>query len=184
MVFCSNCGSQLTLGNEKFCSVCGHKLDQQGEAANKKSFGITGTQGDVIGVGISGNANVIGKNISVGEQQLQTIPKEYGDSIIAFTDALNQQFKANNTPADKVAEVQRNVNEFTKELEGTQPGQDPSIIKKSNLKSKLLNIAKAALPILSETVPVALSAFTPLQPFGPLIGEDIQTLVKAVQKEI
>jgi hypothetical protein len=83
-----------------------------------------------------------------------------------------------------VAEVQRNVNEFTKELEGTKPGQDPGIIKKSNLKSKLINIAKAALPILSKTVPVALSAFTPLQSFSPLIGEDIQTLVQAVQKEV
>jgi hypothetical protein len=92
---------------------------------------------------------------------------------MAFTDALNQQFKANNTPSDKVAEVQRNVNEFTKEVEGTKPG----IIKKSNLKAKLMNIAKAALPILPKTLPVILSAFTPLQPFGPLIGEDIQTLV-------
>jgi hypothetical protein len=83
-----------------------------------------------------------------------------------------------------VAEVQRNVNEFTKELEGTRPGQDPGIVKKSNLKAKLINIAKAALPILPKTLPVILSAFTPLQPFGPLIGENIQTLVQAVQKEI
>jgi hypothetical protein len=58
---------------------------------------------------------------------------------------LNQQF---NSSPNKVAEVQRNVNEFTEELEGTKPGQDPGIIKKSNLKSKLLNIVKAALPIL------------------------------------
>ena len=83
-----------------------------------------------------------------------------------------------------MAEVQRNVNEFTEELEGTQPGQDPGITKKSNIKSKLLNIAKAAFVILPKTLPVILSAFTPLQPFSPLIGEDIQTLVQAVQKEI
>jgi hypothetical protein len=50
-----------------------------------------------------------------------------------------------------VAEVQRNVNEFTKELEGTQPGQDPGVIKKSNLKAKLINIAKTALVILPRT---------------------------------
>jgi hypothetical protein len=98
-----------------------------------------------------------------------------------LTDAINQQFKANNISPDKVAEVQRNVNEFTKELEGIKPGQYPGIVKKSNLKSKLLNIAKAALPILPK---LALSAFTPLHTFNPLIGEDIQTLVQAVQKEI
>ena len=41
------------------------------------------------------------------------------------------------------AEVQRNVNEFTKELEGTKPGQDPGIIKKSNLKVLGLDLVEA-----------------------------------------
>jgi hypothetical protein len=31
-----------------------------------------------------------------------------------------------------VAEIQGNVNEFTKELEGTKPGHDPGIVKRSN----------------------------------------------------
>ena len=53
MKYCPNCGNPLTLGNENFCPGCGHNLAQQvGEAANNKSIGITGTQGDVIGVGV------------------------------------------------------------------------------------------------------------------------------------
>jgi hypothetical protein len=52
--------------------------EQLGEAVNNKSIGITGTQGDVIGVGVSGNANIIVKNIgvgsiSIGDQQLQVL---------------------------------------------------------------------------------------------------------------
>ena len=58
------------------------------------------------------------------------------------------------------------------------------IVKKSKLKTKLINIAKAALTILPKTLPVILSAFIPLQPFSQLIGEGIQVLVQAVQKEI
>jgi len=195
MTFCSNCGSQLTSGTEKFCPQCGYGLSkgERGEdlksAENTRGINISGTQGDLMGVGFSGDGNIIGKNITVGsvgigEQQLQKIPKEYADSLKAFTDALNQQFKANNVSSDKVAEVQRNVNEFSKEIEGVKPGQDPGIIKKSNLKTKLINIAKAALTLLPKTLPAVLSAFTPLQPFSQLIGEDTQVLVDAVQREI
>jgi hypothetical protein len=144
--------------------------------------------GDVTGVGVKGSANIIGKNISVGGvaidgQQLQKIPKEYADSLKAFTDAINQQLKANNVPSDKVAEVQKNVEDFSKELEGIKPGQEPGVIKKTSLKSKLINIAKSVLPILPRTLQV-LTAFTPLAPFSGLIGEDTQALLKAVQNEI
>ena len=144
--------------------------------------------GDVVGVGVKGSGNIIGKNISVGsvsvnDQQLQKIPKEYADGLKAFTDAINQQFKSNNVPTDKVAEVQKNVDDFSKELEGVKPGQDPGIVKKSNLKTKLINIAKAALTILPKTLQV-ITAFTPLAPFSGLIGEDTQALIKAVQNEI
>jgi hypothetical protein len=149
---------------------------------------IDNAGGDVIGVGVKGSGNIIGKNISVGavtvgDQQLQKIPKEYADSLKAFTDAINQQFKAYNVPADKVAEVQKNVDEFSKELDGIKPGLEPGVIKKTSLKSKLIDIAKTVLPILPKTLQV-LTAFTPLAPFSGLIGEDTQILVKEVQNEI
>jgi hypothetical protein len=144
--------------------------------------------GDVVGVGVKGSGNIIGKNISVGsvsvsDQQLQKIPKEYADGLKAFTDAINQQFKVNNVPTYKVAEVQKNVDDFSKELEGVQPSQQLGVIKKTTLKSKLVDIAKAALTVLPKTLQVA-SAFTPLAPFSGLIGEDTQVLVQAIQKEI
>ena len=145
--------------------------------------------GDVTGVGVRGSGNIIGKNISVGsvsvgEQQLNRIPKEYAHNLKAFTNAINQQFNANNVPSEKVEEVQKKIDEFSKELEDVKPGQELGVIKKTSLKSKLINIAKAALTILPKTLPVGLSAFTPLAPFGGLIVEDTQVLVQAIQKEI
>jgi hypothetical protein len=62
--------------------------------------------GDIIGVDIKGSGNIVGKNIIVKSEQLQKIPTGYADSLQAFTDALNREFKANNVPPDKVAEVQ------------------------------------------------------------------------------
>ena len=140
--------------------------------------------GDIIGIDVKGSGNIIGKNISIETEQLKKIPNEYANSLKTFVDIINQQFRVNNASQDKVAEVQKNVDEFSKELEGVTLGQDPGIVKRSNLKSKLINIAKAALVILPKTVPAVLSAFTPLQPFNQLIGEDIEILVKAIQKEI
>jgi hypothetical protein len=80
--------------------------------------------------------------------------------------------------------VQKNVDEFSRELEGIKPGQPLGNTKKTTLKMKLIDIAKAALTILPKTLPVVLSAFTPLGPFSGLIGEDTQTLVQAIQNEI
>jgi hypothetical protein len=156
---------------------------------NNTGIHIGSVGGDAIGIGVNGSGNVIGKNISVGsinisDQQLQKIPDEYANSLKAFTDAINQQFKANNISSEKVDEVQKNVDEFSKELEDVRPGQELGIIRKTTLKSKLINIAKAALTILPKTLPVVLSAFTPLAPFSNLIGEDTQIIVKAVQNEI
>lgn len=103
--------------------------------------------GDIIGIDVKGSGNIIGKNISIETEQLKKITNEYANSLKTFVDIINQQFRANNVSQDKVAEVQKNVDEFSKELEGVTLGQDPGIVKRSNLKSKLINIAKAALVI-------------------------------------
>jgi hypothetical protein len=85
--------------------------------------------------------------VTVAAQQLKKIPKEYVDSLKAFTDVINQQFKDNNVPSHKLSEVQRNVDDFSRELEGIKSVQEPDVVKKTNLKSKLVNIVKAAFGI-------------------------------------
>ena len=66
MAFCFNCGQQLST-SEKFCPNCGQNLSDRTDS--KGSTNISGNKGDVIGVGISGSGNVIGKNIVVGSVQ-------------------------------------------------------------------------------------------------------------------
>jgi hypothetical protein len=71
MVFCSNCGSNLPSGTEKFCSNCGQDLSKGGRVdnpqieENRRGISISGTQGHVMGAGVSGSGNIIAENIAV-----------------------------------------------------------------------------------------------------------------------
>ena len=74
---------------------------------NKSTIKINGTKGDVIGVGISGSGNVIGKNIVVGsgtinvsQTQLQQIPNEYATALKEFSEQINNQLKGKQLPEE------------------------------------------------------------------------------------
>jgi tetratricopeptide (TPR) repeat protein len=59
--YCHTCGCKLSSGIEKFCPECGQNLIQKEEEVN--GIGITDTKGDIIGAGIKGTGNIIGKDI-------------------------------------------------------------------------------------------------------------------------
>lgn len=145
--------------------------------------------GSVSGVSVSGNGNIIGNTIdisgtvNISNQQLQNVPTEYSNSLKSFTELINQQLTANNVPPEKVKPIQESINELAKEVEGTKPDQQVGVIKQSNLKSKLINVATHVMTVLPKTAETV-AAFTPLAPFSKLIGEATQRLVEAVQKEI
>jgi len=63
VTFCSRCGYHLTLGTEKFCPECGYKLELGEKEVTAKSFNISNTSGDVLGTGLSGSANLTGKDV-------------------------------------------------------------------------------------------------------------------------
>jgi tetratricopeptide (TPR) repeat protein len=66
--FCHECGCKLSLGTEKFCPECGQNLKQR-EKEEPNGIDITDTKGDVIGVGITGTGNIIGKNVDYTVQE-------------------------------------------------------------------------------------------------------------------
>jgi tetratricopeptide (TPR) repeat protein len=66
MKYCYHCGYLLSIGEEKFCPECGKKLEQQVAVRgddNESLTSITDTKGDVTGTDVSGNQNVISKEI-------------------------------------------------------------------------------------------------------------------------
>jgi hypothetical protein len=189
MVFCSNCGQQLT-GTETFCAQCGQDLRRKGRGAARpdtdesRGISIQSTHGDVLGVGISGSGNIIGKNvitgsgrIAVSEQLLQKLPHIFAQSLRKFSETLNEQIGGQQLPYDIVEEGNSILNDFAMDIENIKPGEeiDMSRVKKDILRRKLVRIVQYVIKLLPTAIQSSL--FGSLEPFSMLIGESVQKVV-------
>jgi rRNA maturation endonuclease Nob1 len=193
--YCYQCGFALTSGNEKFCPSCGHNLSQivhPQTTQDSSSINITGTGGDVIGTGVSGSGNIIGKNIVVGsgtinisERELAKVSvPEYAEALQEFTQEIDKQLAGKQIPQDHVKEINQNLEGIVEEVKDVKKIDQPiGEVKKSDIKAKLFRIAKSVLKVLPKTAET-IALFTPLAPFSKLIGEGSEYLVEAIQKEM
>jgi hypothetical protein len=154
----------------------------------ERPINISGNTGDVIGVGVSGTGNIIAKNLTVqgnltvNTGQLSHLPSEYSRGLQEFTQAANDLLRKNNVPPEKVTEVNQQLQEFTKEVQNVKPDAKVGIVQQSSLKGRFSALADTVLRLLPKTAESA-AAFTPLAPFSKLVGEGVQSLVNAIQKE-
>ncbi len=197
MKYCSSCGYQLDTGTEKFCPNCGQSL-KNGEATTdtnqrNSSIKIERTGGDVIGVGVSGSGNVIGKNIVVGsgtinvsQTQLQQIPNEYATALKEFSEEINNQLKGKQLPEEQIKSVNNSLEELAKEVQDVKPEkegeQEIDYAKQVNIECKTVGVIQRVLNLLPEAAETA-ATFTPLAPFSKLIGKGIKTIVDAIAKK-
>ena len=135
--------------------------------------------GDIIGIGVTGSGNVIGKNISINEQQLASMPKEYADSLRTFM----EQIKNYNIPPEQIKPIQDGINDLTKEVGGVKPEEKVSTVKQKALNSKFSIFVEKVLKVLPKTAETVVT-FTPLAPFSKLIGEGVEQLVQTIQKDV
>jgi hypothetical protein len=156
---------------------------------SNKGIHISGVGGDVFGLDVSGSGNVIGKNISlsgtinVNNEQLSKIPDEYAKALKDFSASINEQIRNHNIYQSQLVPLQESINELAKETEGIKPDQEVVVVKKTELKTKFVNVAKNVLKVLPKTAETV-AAFTPLAPFSKLIGEATQSVIEAIQKEV
>ena len=149
---------------------------------------ISGVGGDVVGVGVSGTGNIVGKNITVSggitinANQLAKLPGEYATSLKEFSEAVNEQLKLNKVPEEKIAPVRQEVEALAKEVEAVKPDAPATFTQKSSITSRLANVTKGLLKILPDTAET-LAAFSPLAPFSKLIGAGVNEIIKAVRSE-
>ncbi len=78
---------------------------------------ISKTQGDIIGVGVSGNTNTIGKNIisgSINDSKSQSFKTEdkYAKALEDFSDTINKQFKDYHLPEEQVKSINNSLDEL------------------------------------------------------------------------
>ena len=142
------------------------------------SVHIGNVAGDAIGIGVTGSENAIGKNISINKQQLNSMHKEYSDSLKAFMEQITKY----KIPRENIKPVEDSINDLTKEIEGIRPEEKTSIVRQKVLNSKFSVFVDKALKALPKTTEV-LSSFTPLAPFSKLIGEQVESLVNAIRSQ-
>ena len=158
--------------------------------SNNNGINISGNKGDVIGVGVSGSGNVIGKNIVIGsgtinvnETEIQKTPDEYSKALKEFSENINEQLKGRQIPEDKVKSINSDISELAKEVEDVKPGQEEKVdyVKKLQVEGKTASLVQKILEVLPEAAETA-SAFTPLAPFSKIIGKTVKNLIDAIRK--
>jgi hypothetical protein len=155
-----------------------------------RGINISGTHGDVIGVGVTGSGNITGKNIIVGdgtinasEQRLTEIQNdEYVTSLKEFSETLNSQLKGLQVSEEKVKSINKSIDELAIEVKDVKPEKQQGIdyVKQTNLEAKTANVIQKVLDVLPQTAETA-ATFTPLAPFSKLIGKGVQELVDAIK---
>jgi len=154
---------------------------------NKIKIGSVG--GNVSGNIVAGNGNVVGENIKVSgtikinENDLEKVPEKYAESLKQFESTINKELTQNKIEPEKIEPVQESINELTKEVRDIPPTEEVPVHKKNKIGAKLAAVAEGLLKILPKTAET-IAAFTPLAPFSKLIGEGVDAMVSAIQKEV
>jgi len=186
MKFCPECGSQFASGTEKFCPNCGYDVNKgrtptPGE--NKKnSINIQNTGGDVVGVGVSGSGNIIGKQITVNQATYNKLEPEFRNSLEDFLALINQH--SEQLPEEQRKSLKESLDGLAKEAEGLKPEQVvENQEKKEEIKSKQISLADKIvdyLPRAAESIALA----TPLAPFSKVIGEGIGYFAEWIRRKL
>lgn len=152
--------------------------------ANVHISGMSG--GEVIGVGVSGAGNVIGREVSVsgtiqvGAATLARVPDAYATGLTAFTETVNRELEAVQASPEEVAAVQEAVEALAAEAAELRPEEAVDWKRKRGLGTALRAVAHGLLRVLPQAARTV-AAMTPLAPFGALIGEGLEAIVAEVR---
>jgi hypothetical protein len=150
--------------------------------------------GDRIGSGstISGIGIVFGKNIEVGDinintvnQNLTTINNEYAEGLKEFAQKIRQQVDEKKISEEQAKPILASIDEAGQEVKDLKKGQvekDIDYDKQLKVESKLGKIINNVLTVLPEWAET-ISGFTPLAPFSKLIGKSVGKIVETIQQK-
>jgi hypothetical protein len=155
-----------------------------------KVTNISGNSGDVIGVGISGDGNIIGKKITIGgsininKNILDDTDPQFKNSIDEFEKIINEKLKDITVPQDSKKALQENVEKLAKEVKDVKPDQ---VIKDEDkvdsIKSYMINIADKIVE-LSPDIAESIASITPLAPFSKVIGKGTSFIAERIKKKL
>jgi hypothetical protein len=146
--------------------------------------------GDIIGVGISGDGNIIGKNITIGgsvninKSILNNTDPQFKNSIEEFEKTINEKLKDIPVSEDSKISLQENVEKLAKEVKDVKPDQvlqDEDRV--DSIKSYLVNISDKIVE-LSPNIAESIASMTPLAPFSKVIGKGTSFIAERIKKKL
>jgi len=186
MKFCPECGFQFTTGTEKFCLNCGYDINKgaalPSEGKNKNSIHIERTGGDVVGIGVTGSGNIIGKEITINKTTYNKLEPEFRSSLRDFLALINRY-------SEKLSEEQRkslkeSLDGLAKVVEGLKAGQ---VVKddetKDEIKSKQITLAEKIVEYLPQVAEL-IASVTPLAPISKVIGEGTEYFAEWIRRKL
>ena len=139
--------------------------------------------GDVMGVGVNGTGNVIGKTMVVGqgtimvtEQQLQRLSNEYASALKDFSTNINQRLRGRHVPEDTMKQINSSLADLAKEIEDIKYQEKVTPAKARILNALVTEVVYEVVNALPLGTNVT-STFAPLTQFNSLIGESVEKIV-------
>ncbi len=138
--------------------------------------------GDVVGVGVSGSGNIIGKNITVSQTTYIKLEPEFRNSLEEFLALLNKY--GGQLTEDQKRSLQQSVDALAKEVEGLKPDEVVTDEEKvDEIKSKQIGLAEKVvefIPQAAETI----ASVTPLAPFSKVIGKGTEYFAEWIRRKL
>lgn len=186
MKFCPECGFEFTTGTEKFCLNCGYDVNKGAallsEGKNKNSIHIERTGGDVVGIGVTGSGNIIGKEITINKTTYNKLEPEFRNSLRDFLALINRY-------SEKLSEEQRkslkeSLDGLAKAVEGLKAGQAVKDDEtKDEIKSKQITLAEKIVEYLPQFAEL-IASVTPLAPISKVIGEGTEYFAEWIRRKL
>jgi hypothetical protein len=157
-------------------------------SSSNNGIHISGNQRDVIGVGVQGNANIIGKNISIGrditvnKNKYENLEPEFKNSLDDFLALINK--KSRHLTEEQKKSISEIVDKLAKEYQSVKPDEEiKDEDKKVEIKYKQISLAEKVVDLMPD-VTEYITSVTPLAPFGKAIGKGASYFGDLIKKEI
>lgn len=157
-------------------------------SSNNNGIHISGNQGDVIGVGIKGDANVVGKNISIGgginvnKNKYENLEPEFKSSLDEFLAEVNK--KSGQLSDEQRKSISEIIDKIAKEYQSVKPGEEiQDEDKKDEIKSKQISLAEKIVDLMPD-VAESIASVTPLAPFSKAIGKGATYFGDLIKKKL
>lgn len=156
--------------------------------SHDSAINVSGNQGDVIGLGIQGDANVIGKNISitgdiaVNNNNYNNLAPEFKNSLNELLVLLNKE--SGHLPKEQKKSFSEIIDKLAKEYQSIKPDEEiKDEDKKDDAKSKLIMLVEKLVDLMPD-VAKSITLITPLAPFSKVIGKGTGYFGDLIKKKL